>query len=55
MPIDPTYVLTLVQTGGTNPLAGKFGHGAGLILLIIVAFLTGLVLLALLLAGRKRR
>ena len=55
MPTDPIDFLALVQAGGTKPLEGKFDYGAGLAIVVVVAFIVGLVLVALLLAGRRRR
>ncbi|MGH9599059.1 MAG: hypothetical protein ACRD27_04300 [Terracidiphilus sp.] len=47
--------LILVQIGGTTRAPGRFGHGAGLILVVVVAIVVGLVTVALIRAGRNRR
>ncbi|MGH9606192.1 MAG: hypothetical protein ACRD3N_10905 [Terracidiphilus sp.] len=46
--------LALARTGGTTPAKGGFGYGAGLILVILVTLVVGLVLIALIRAGRRR-
>ena len=55
MPAISVFALTLMQTGGTTPARGGFGHGTGLAIVIVVALIVGLVLLAIILAGRRRR
>ncbi|HUA99994.1 MAG TPA: hypothetical protein VMA34_16795 [Terracidiphilus sp.] len=54
MPALPVLALALVQTGGTTPARGRFGYGAGLILVVVVAMIVGLVLIGLIRAGQKR-
>jgi hypothetical protein len=54
MPIHLSYALAMMQTGGTIPARGGFGYGAGLAVVILVAFIVGLVLLALIRAGQRR-
>ena len=49
----PLHAIALIKRGGTTPEIGGFGHGSGLILMIVAAVMVGFVFVALFRAGRR--